>query len=90
MVAFLYAEEEKAERIGKSFSAYADTAMKVHNNSVNNIQTTGMGFGIISNDVASAVAYDILNTKEHEKQYAAQKKGINDALVSNLSVAESN
>lgn len=90
LVAFLYAEEVKAKRIEKSFSAYADTAMKVHNDSVNNIQTTGMGFGIITNDVASAVAYDVLNKKEHEKQYVAQKKGIDDALVSNLSVAERN
>lgn len=59
-----------------SMSQRLNKVLDNHSQQVSAIQTTGLDFGIVTNSVSSAVLYDVMNNKEHQKQYNAQANPI--------------
>lgn len=64
--------------------AQAEFALKTYKKQMDNIETPGLGFGIITNDVASAAAYTVLSKHEVVKQYLKQSNAAANQLMSNL------
>lgn len=75
--------KQEVERITKSYyhnksSVASSMAKKItdvldsQHQQTSNIQTTGLDFGIITNNVGSAVLYGAMNNKAHQNQYNAQ------------------
>lgn len=62
----------------------AEFALRTYKKQMDSIETPGLGFDIITNDAASAIAYTALNRHEVSKQYLKQANAAANQLVANL------
>ncbi len=64
--------------------------LKVYENGMNNISTSGMGFSIITSSPLSAAMFSLMDSYERDKQYSKQVNQLNTFLLDNLSSLPTN
>lgn len=87
---FVASREKILDYSKKKNAEQADFALRTYKKQMDNIETPGLGFDIITNDAASAIAYTALSKHEVTKQYLKQANAAANQLVANLPFLTSN
>ncbi len=60
------------------------SALKEYQTRLDNISTTGLGFGIITNSAVSAALFSVMDDSERQKQYERQNKAIYNSFMAKM------